>query len=203
MYLKSYTFVCKEHIKGLLGGKEVFLFFFLFFLSKKYFSICGIRKYRFHNSYDEVWHKVNRNYSRQVMSMSKSTVDTEGALSKYLLCTVWCNNMHLCPICKVSHMLTGWCQLNSHVTVRLLLTVWPGSAHPNPRFGYAVSYMILSLGKNQTPSPSSWLLFLKKASQVLFIKIFHHLAHAKYFRSYSLLKRQKIQGFCKAWEVTG
>lgn len=77
MYLKSYTFACKEHLKGLLGGKGVFLFFFLFFLSKTYFSVCGIRKYRFHNSYDEVWHKVNRNYSRQVMSMSKSTQKTQ------------------------------------------------------------------------------------------------------------------------------
>lgn len=28
----------------------------------------------------------------------------------YLLCTVWCNNTDFCPICKISHMLTRWCQ---------------------------------------------------------------------------------------------
>lgn len=91
--------------------------------------------------------------------------------------------MHLCPICKVSQMLTGWCQLNSHVTVRLLRTVWPGSAHPNPRFGCALSYMILSLGKNKThPLPHAFFSSRKQAKYFL----------SKYFTIYLMLNISEV-----------
>lgn len=195
-YVSQKLHFCMKGIykRTFLGGgrRSVYFSLFVCLLSfKKILCVCGIRKYWFHHSHDEVWHKVNRKYSRQVMSMSKSIVDAEVAPSKHLLCTVWCNNTDLCPICKVSHVLSGWCQLGFPCNCQATLYCETWVCLPKPQVWTCCVLHDFEFGETQVPSPSSHSFFLKKPSQVLFIKIFHHLAYAKYISENIVFWRDK------------